>query len=126
MTSKITSEIIIKRFFSDDCSLGDKHFILEVLKGAVDELSNNPHKYPAEKYDKYESNETFFFKKVSTKFFKEATQKPKVTLHEDRTRRWGSTKPGRINKEDLLIHKPYENRFNQLLENLFFPLTILA
>lgn len=39
---------------------------------AVDELSNNPNKYPVSQYDRYEpeQNQTFYFKKVSTKYCK--------------------------------------------------------
>jgi len=37
---------------------------------AVDELSNNPKKYPAENYDRYDpsDNQAFYFKQVSTKY----------------------------------------------------------
>lgn len=41
ITTKAASEII-SHIYSENCSLGDKHFILSVLIEGVDELSNNP------------------------------------------------------------------------------------
>jgi hypothetical protein len=54
---------LIERFFSDDCSLGDKHFVITILARSSRELADNPKKYQIEKFNEYKAEEdsAFFF-----------------------------------------------------------------
>ncbi len=51
------------RFFSEDCSLGDKHFVITILARSSRELADNPKKYQTEKFNEYKDEEdsTFYF-----------------------------------------------------------------
>ena len=46
--------LITKRFFDTDTSLGDKHFIIGVIKDSIQELSDNPNKYKTESFNEFE------------------------------------------------------------------------
>ncbi|EGR31011.1 hypothetical protein IMG5_119530, partial [Ichthyophthirius multifiliis] len=64
------SKIIIDRFFSDECYIGDKHFTIQILMETTDELANNPNKYMTEKFNEFTQNEdsNFYFEKISTTY----------------------------------------------------------
>ena len=43
-------------------------FILDCLKSGINELADNPLKYPIKNYDEFkEDNQSFYFMKISTK-----------------------------------------------------------
>lgn len=47
----------MQRFFSGDCSLGDRHFVIGILKESTLELADNPKKYHTENYNEYDKTE---------------------------------------------------------------------
>lgn len=43
----------MERFFESECSLGDRHFVIGILKDATVELADNPKRYLSENYREY-------------------------------------------------------------------------